>query len=724
MSQRIVLPWLNTNIPGAYVNTQVISNASGLASSGVVLIMGEAAQGPSYQITTLANNFFGPASANQVRSIYGSGPIVDAYQALCAASNDPDISGAPNAIYILKTNQGAQASAIVPAHSGNYGTMTALNWGVAGNQTNFTVTSLDAEVAPMVTGGDIPSLSALNPGGTSFTIRLDGGAINVVTLPAGTYTSGAQVAAALSGLPGGITASGNGTGSAATITLTVSPDVAAYSKGWGKSFELIDSTPGDLAALGLVAGMSVSSQEPAVEVQIVNSPANVNETINIAPIIALMVGYEGTNGTMTINGTTLSTTVTGGSGANLSIPLSQYTTVGQLAAFINSQPGYSASAAPAANSQPPSSLDQVSAIGICSTADVEPGRVKNSVYAFDQAVNVSTAVSFTQTATAGLPDPGILTYLANGARGATLASDIVNAIVQMASIQVNIIVPLFSQDASKDITAGNTDPGSTYTISAINELLKSHCIQFSTPTLKRNRMAICSINDTYANCKAQAQHLANYRITVTFQQVTQVNSQGVNTLFLPWYGACLAAGMQTAGFYKSICNHLTNAISFQDPTGYSSGDPDDVSDALSAGLEPLALISGGPGSTSVFPGWVSDQTSYGLDTNFVYNSIQAVYLSDILSLDLGQYLQSNVVGKSVADLSAGAILSSLQQRFDYYKKLKMTTTSSDAPLGYKNASVQLSAPSVFVNVEAKLTTSIYFVGVQLALSAVQQSASG
>ena len=53
----------------------------------------------------------------------------------------------------------------------------------------------------------------------------------------------------------------------------------------------------------------------------------------------------------------------------------------------------------------------------------------------------------------------------------------------------------------------------------------------------------------------------------------------------------------------------------------------------------------------------------------------------------------------------------------------MTTTSSDAPLGYKNASIQISAPSMFVNVEAKLTTSIYFVAIELALSAVQQSAS-
>lgn len=714
MSQRIVTPWLNTNVPGAYVNTTVISNASGLATSGVVLIMGEAAGGPDYSVTKLANNFFGPTALNKVRSIYTSGPIVDAFSALSAPSNDPDIVGTASSIYVIKTNKGVQASALVDT---NYGTFKAQNYGVSGNLFNFTVTSLDAEVAPKYTGTTIPAFgAALN--GASFSLRLEGSVVSVVTL-SGTssdHDTIGHLVTELNGLlPSGIVASAGLASN--TLVLTISPDSAAYRKGWGKSFELIDSTPGDLAALGLVAGLTVSSQEPGVEVQIINTTAGVNEVLDVNPAIALSVGYEGLTGTMTINATTLSTTVTGGSGSNLSITLDQYSTISQIAAFINAQPGYSASAAPSAIQLPPSALDQVSAIGIASTASVKPGRVKDAAFTFQQILGTSTALTFVPTAVAGLPAPSALVYLAGGLLGPTLAADIVNAISQMAGIQVNIIVPLFSQDASKDITAGNTDPGSTYTIDAINELLKSHCIEFSTPTLKRNRIAILSYNDTYANCKAQAQSLASYRCSLTCQQVVQVNSAGVNQLFLPWYASAVAAGMQAGGFYKSIVNHLANIVSFQDPAGYDSGDPADVSDAITAGL--LVLTQ----NTSGIP-WISDQTTYGLDSNFVYNSIQAVYLSDILALDLAQSFQTAIVGKSVADVSAASALSFLQQRFDYYKKLKMTTTSSDAPLGYKNASIQIVAPSMYVQVQAKLTTSIYFVAIDLALSAVQQSASG
>jgi hypothetical protein len=914
MSQFLNTPWISTPVPGAYVNTTVISNQSGLASSGVVLIMGESTGGPSYNEIKLANNFFGPTALNQVRAMYTSGPIVDAFAALSAPSNDPDISGTASSIYILKTNQGTQATATVPG----YGVFTALNYGVGGNLFNYTVTSINSEVPPQVTGTAVPAFGApLN--GASFSIRLNGGAADVVTLSsssggaspaaaqsaastayttlgartfttianaldgqsltAGNYTfSAGDVNLAQSGagtltltgsptdefvfktpstlttgaggiptivmaggalaknvywivgssatinsgfagtfqgsviaqasitdtlggtvngslvaltgavtlsaativnaqssplinaagafgvlgasavtntgnsvvngdvgssptnsitgfppgivitsahnsiaelvvelnslLPAGIVASA---GAANNVVLTMAAEGNPYAAGSGQSFELIDSTPGDLAALGLVAGLTSSSEEPGVEVQILNKTTGTNEIFNASPNVAMTVGYAGVSGTMTINATTLTTSVAPSS-ANLNIQLSQYTTISELAAYINAQPGYSATANPSAVQLPPSALDQVAAVGIASSDGAEPGRIKDSLYAFQQLMNTSTVLGFTATAVKGLPTPGSLTYLAGGTLGPTLAADIVNCIAQMAGIQVNIIVPLFSQDASKDITAGNTDPASTYTIDAINELLKSHCIQYSTPTLKRNRMAILSYNDTYANCKAQAQSLATYRCALTMQQVTQVNSQGVNQLFLPWYGACVAAGMQCGGFYKSICNHLANVVSYTDPVGYDSGDPADVADALIAGLLPLTQ------NTSGIP-WVSDQTTYGLDTNFVYNSIQAVYLSDILALDLAQYFQSAIVGKSVADISAASALGLLQQRFDYYKRLKMVTTSNGAPLGYTNASVVISAPSMYVNVDALLTTSIYFVGIELALSAVQQSAS-
>ena len=363
-------------------------------------------------------------------------------------------------------------------------------------------------------------------------------------------------------------------------------------------------------------------------------------------------------------------------------------------------------------------MDQVSAVGIASSGDgLEAGRLKDSVYRFNQSMSTSTAVQFSANAVAGLPSVmSSPASLAGGARGNTLAADVVAAVAQLAGIQCNIIVPLFSQDATADIVAGLTGSGSTYTIAAVNALVKNHCIQYSTPKLKKNRIAIMSFNGTYLNAKAAAQGLASYRCSLAMQQVTQVNSAGVITTFQPWYAACVAAGMQAGGFYKSITNKLANVISLIDPSGFDSGNPGNVEDALNAGL--LFMSANNAGNA-----WVSDQTTYGFDTNFVYNSIQAVYDSDILALDLAASFQSAFVGKSLADVDAATALSFLAQKMDGYKKLKLIASSDDAPLGWKNGKVSILAPEMDVSVEIKLATAIYFIPISISISQVQQSAS-
>jgi hypothetical protein len=194
-----------------------------------------------------------------------------------------------------------------------------------------------------------------------------------------------------------------------------------------------------------------------------------------------------------------------------------------------------------------------------------------------------------------------------------------------------------------------------------------------------------------------------------------VNSQGAITTFMPWYTACIAAGMQAGGFYKSITNKLANVTSFTDPHGFDSGSPGDVEDALSAGLMVLHNSAAGPL-------WVSDQTTYGFDANFVYNAMQAVYDSNIIAKDLAASFQTEFVGQSLADVTAATAISFLAQKMDAYKKDKLIASSSDAPLGWKNASVTINGPEMDVSVEIKLATAIYFIPISINISQVTQTA--
>ena len=547
MAQRLVTSFINTNIPGAYPNVSVKSNPVGLGASGIVVILGEADGGDSYQNVALKDNSFTPDQLDRVQQQYISGQIVDAFRAFSAPSNDADIVGTANRIFILKTNQSSKASAIVDT---DYGTLSDQNWGVNGNKIKFLITTTDAEVAPTVSGIAVPAFGAsLNA--ATFDVRLNGLVKTTITLSANPvdHADIATLIVELNALlPVGIVAS------AGTVTnslkLTMAVDAAANRKGWGKSFELFETSPGDLASLGLVEALNVSSQEPAVEIAITRSDIGLSETLDVSATVALKIGYVGTTATLTISGNSLTTAIVGGSGAALAIDLTQFRTLSDLAAFISAQTGYSAEVIAAAQQLAPSALDEVAAIGICSSdVGLTPGRIKIAASNWQKAIATSQAVSFTVDAEAGLPSTmSVAVFLSGGARGNTLAADIIAAIGQLAGIQVNIIVPLFSRDATADIADSLTSSGSTYTIDAIHAAVKNHCVQYSTPKLKRNRIAVLSYSGAYSDAKVKAQSLANYRISMTMQKATQVDSSGNIVSFLPWYGACVAAGMQAGGF--------------------------------------------------------------------------------------------------------------------------------------------------------------------------------
>lgn len=714
MAQRVVTSFLNTNIPGAYPNINVKSQPVGLGSTGNIVIIGEADGGDVYSNVSLKDNSFTPDQLDRVQQLYIRGPIVDAMRALSAPSADANIVGSANRVFIVKTNTSTKASAIVDT---DYGTLEDQNFGFDGNKYKYQITSIASETAPTVSGATIAAFGAALDG-ASFSIRLNGGAATVVTL-SGTPANHSNLATLIvelnSLLPAGITASAGA--AADSLKFTLDADPSPYRKGWGRSFELIDSTPGDLAALGLTDGLSTAAQEVGVEVSITRSDNNTNETLDVNALVALTLGYLGTTATVTITDTLLTTTVTGGAGANLSIDLTQFRTVRDLADFINTKTGYTATAAANAQQMSPADLDNVTTVGICtSDASLQPGRIKRANFDFKRTLATSRALSFTSTAAAGLPNPmAMAAFLTGGDKGGTTAATVVDAVNQLAGLNVNIIVPLFSRDASDDITDGLTESTSTYTIDAIHAAVKSHCLQYSTPKLKKHRIAVLSFWGSYTNAKAKAQGVATYRCAFAMQRVTQVDSEGNIVSFLPWYTAAVAAGMQAGGFYKAIVNKFANVISFEDPTGFDSGSPGDVEDALDAGL--LFLTKETAGNR-----WVSDQTTYGFDTNFVYNSIQAVYLSDILALDLADSFQKAFVGQSLADVDAATALGFLAQKMDGYKKLKMIAASDDAPLGYKNAKINIVAPTMDVSVEVKLATAIYFVPIDISLSQVQQSA--
>lgn len=716
MAIKFTTSYVSTVRPGAYVKSNVSSTPAGIGDNGNILIIGEAIGGADFSAEdVLSNNFFTADQADQVAQKYISGPIVDAMNMLASPSNDGDITGSPGRVYILKTNESAKASAPIAS----YGTLSDLNWGKDGNKYSYRIVTSQAEVAPTVTSDDLTT-ALLTPAvfdSLNFSVRLNGGAVTAITLSATTtaHDTIAELAAEIdAALPAGMSC----VAVANTLVISVDADGTANAKGWGKGFELIDSTPGDLAVIGLDAGLMVSSSEPEIEMNVVRPDIEANETLTVSADVWLEIGYQGTTATATIANGVLTTTVTGGSGAALNINLADYATLASLATYIDAQIGYSAVATPTVGQRPALSLDAVSAIGIASTgSDIRPGRVKAAVASFEDAVANSQYLSAAITAVQGLPAAmAAYLYLSGGSQGGTSGAKILQALNAAEGLNVNFIVPLFSRDATADIAAGLTDATSTYTIDAVHAAVKNHDIKMSQVKAKKNRQGVLSFDGTFAQAKDKSAALVNARHNLVFQKVQQLNSSGQAQVFGSWMAAACAAGMQSAGFYKALVNKLANVISYVDPSDFDSGKAGDIEEAIEAGLMLLEQTSAGVR-------WVTDQTTYGFDSNFVYNSMQAMYAKDLVELDLGASLERAFVGKSLADVDVATVLSFISTKMDGYKRLKLIAGSDDAPAGYRNVSVEIDGPAMYVKLEIKLATALYFIGVEMEISQVKRSGS-
>lgn len=204
---------------------------------------------------------------------------------------------------------------------------------------------------------------------------------------------------------------------------------------------------------------------------------------------------------------------------------------------------------------------------------------------------------------------------------------------------------------------------------------------------------------------------------MAFQDNKQIGGDGSIQQFLPWMTAVQAAAMQAAGFYRNIEFKGMNTSGVLSRAGdFDDRSDSQLEDALKAGLLPAKRASTG--------GFVfaSDQSTYGKDNNFVFNSLQAVYAADTVSLTTAQRMETAFVGQSVADISAAVALTFLEGIMADMLRLKLIAPSDDAPKGFKNAKIRISGNAMLVSLEIKLATAIDFITIDFLVSPVQQSA--
>jgi hypothetical protein len=589
--------------------------------------------------------------------------------------------------------------------------------------------------AALPKSGDLAFISSTAPSAWHAS-GANGGWYRVTSATSGTAAGASTIV--LSRLSNGNPGSFTATAIAATTDLQV---LRPAIDGLGKALELYDgggtdnvstlayalsSTPVTFLSTASTPYLLTSATEYQATLTVNRASDGVSEPITAGGDVVLKLGYNGTSATVTVGATTLTTTVTGGNGSNLSINLSKFSTLADLASYINAQTGYVCSVSSTLYGQLPVVVKGACVLdngtfNICSDLGAAPCRLKKDAYAFFLELSrSSTLVQLGTTAAqaaAGLPEVQGTFYLGGGAKGGTSAAAALAAITACEKLRANSIIPLFSRDATADIAEGLTDSTSTYQIDAINAAVKSHVLTMSSFKRRRNRQGFVSKKDSFANVKLAANNIASYRVSMTFQDFKLLGANGTVQQFQPWMGATLAAAMQAAGFYRSILFKGINCsgVLMADGSFSDSYDPH-LEDAIKNGLLVAQRVE-----TGGFR-WNSDQTTYAADSNFVYNSIQAIYAADVVALTTAQRMERAFVGQSLADVSASVALSYLKGIMADLKRLKLLAGDDEAPLGFSQAKIQISGNTMKVTLTIKLATTIVFIPISFLVTQVQSTA--
>jgi len=837
MAQSILTSGGTVYIPGAYVKTTVKPQPAGVATTGVLMLVGEADAGEDYTLEDdLSKNVFGPTSAAAVLAKYGSGPLVDAFLKAVQPGSDNIITGAPATIVLAKTNAGTKASANLPAiGGGTYATLDDKSYGKLGNLIYFDVSQYQAQVVPttgqftwipnvgtvgykIIANGDVTTASGLFPAGSvpsdvatalaTVDTTVTGGALRALALtlatnhltltvvsgntvrvdydgtfgvtptvgdtlviPIGSVVAGASgenvggyvVTAATSASITATKLSDGGSGSAVagTITapanvasaavaaatdidvyspITVSSSVATPVSGQGLSLEIadtgtgtdtfnsyvfqLDTTPVTWISTSTTPYVLTSSAEYKVKLTDGRKKDGIVESFIAGGDVGLTIGYVGTTASVTVSTTGVTGTATGGTGASFpssgELAFADYPTIADLVAYINTLTGWTASAGTATLGQLPSSaLDQVT-VGCVTVNGVNTGRVKLDAYRFYNAVADTQLVQLGATparAAAGLPDVATTAFLSGGTKGGTSDGDVLGALAALEKVDGNMVVTLFSRDATADITDGLTDGASTYTIAAVNSNLKTHVDTMSTIKRRRNRQGIASYRGTFNDALDAAANMADFTMAMAFQDFKATDSTGSVKTFHPWMTAVDAAAMQLAGGVEPIIHKYINTVGVLQAAGdFNDQDDTQVEEALKAGLLVAKRVKTGGYH------WVSDQTTYSKDSNFLYNSLQAVYVANIIALTVLDGMDNAIVGRPNSKVSAPVALSDFRQIMGNLLKAKFIVADDTAPRGYRNATAVLTGGGVVVNAEVKQAGAIYFVPVGITVSPVQQTA--
>lgn len=731
--------------PGAYssLSTSLAGNLP-VADTGIIGIIGEAAKGAPGDTSGVGVTTYDSAQLQDLIDNYGEGPIVDAARLLINPSNDVRITNGASRLYVWKTNSSTQATLTLAT---TWGTLTSANYGIKENLINATIAQDTAEDFVIVAAGAFANASGA---ATDLTFRINGGALITVAKAGLDNIANAKtnINSAINTALGTV-AKAYCTGAA---ILQIDLDDAAISgsgaprDGLRIHMEIINNDCSllcgftapqmdvDLCAGETVTGLTAADATRSITInrQDDDLTEDTDDTTGeLGGDCYLEIGYAGTTATVSVSATQLTTSVTGGSGASLTLTLADYATLNDLATYINAQTGYTSAVPSNVNKGlAPSVLGRVVTKGCCSTtAALKPGRIKADAYIvqnwFD---NNSQLVTCVRTSYLGLPDVVAQTFLSGAALGSSATSDFTAGFTAFEAYRMNTVIPLLSQDGANDITedATYTDSGSAYDATSTHTNAIAHCKKMSNTQNRSERNCYLGFRGTFDECKAQSLALNSEFSSMFFQDVYVVNASGELEYKQPHMGACLIAGLQA---------------------GSEVGEPATYKYVNAYGIKHLKTTGTVPGSTELFtPETMYNQaidnglshfevppsggvrlvlhnTTYSKDANFVYNRAHVLEAAHNVAYNLRVQLESTFTGTKSKTGTAQSIRNYVINSLETFLTSNIIVGTDDNDgLGWSNLTVTISGSTASIDVTIWPVQGIDFQLISITLDNIRQTA--
>lgn len=728
--------------PGAYSDTKVaLVGSRSFVPRGRVAIFGEADGGEPGATGGVVR--FTAADLAALISTYRSGRLVEAARQLVNPSNDNRIVNGASEVLVFKTNASTQADLDLET---SWGTLISRGYGLAENLTAVELQKSDAVAGVRASSANFNSTTA-TPDGATFKVRVDGGTANTFTTPTSTNTR-AELQAALNlagnwsgGLPANITFTVSGASdTTASLSITLAALATDHQLGYARTLELIDGVSTPLTSMNITtATLLENTAEPSLHVIVARSSDNITEDsddINQGDVggqVYLELGYQGTTATCTVTSSHLTTTITGGGGASLNLAFTSFKKIKDLAEYINSQTGYTCSLPTEVNpSLSPSVLDRVSAKGICSTgAGLTPGMLKADAYSFYIYLqNYSSLVTADRASYLGLPDEvSPKQFLANAVGGSSANSDFTAALAALEGEEIDLVVPLVSQDASDDLAedAASTDSSSTYTAQSVLTAVKNHCKKMGSTKNRKERQSYLGYRGTFDECQTFSKSLNSELASLLIQDVLVVLADGSLGYQQPYVSACLAAGMHAGGEVgqpttkKYVAANGIRHVKKQGlkPSTLELFNPLSKNDqAILAGIMPLATPPDGGVQIVV------QNATYSIDGSFVFNRPSVLDASFFVAKNLRKQLDNTFVGTK----NKGLVTKETIRVFvtgvlaDFLKLDILVGDDSNKGLGYKGLTIGISGSEVSIDVTITPVQGVDFILNRITLDTIRVAA--